>query len=172
MKVFLLRHGDAADHAPDGSFDDDARELSEDGVERLRIAAQAYVRIIGAGDLRIFHSPLIRAVQSTGILIDAGLSPRSMQVQADLRPSRRTEKVVDLLQGEFLDGAEKVLLVGHEPLLGNLLGVLAAGNERLSLPLSKGMLVQIDLPEPQVMIGRLENVISQTAARHLIAAPD
>ena len=36
MHVYLLRHGDASNTAPDGSLDDDHRELTEDGISKLR----------------------------------------------------------------------------------------------------------------------------------------
>ena len=58
-------------------------------------------------------------------------------------------RVVDMLQTQFLNGCTSIVLVGHEPLLGDLLGMLSSGNDRLSLPMGKGMLAAIRMTEPQ-----------------------
>jgi phosphohistidine phosphatase SixA len=75
--------------------------------------------------------------------------------------------MVDMLQTEFLNGCESLVLVGHEPLLGDLLGVLTSGNDRFSLQMGKGMLAAVRITEPQVMIGRLMTMVSQSAALRL-----
>ena len=166
MHVYLLRHGEAADRAPDGSLNDDGRELTEVGVERLRAACSPYARIIGDAT-RILHSPLARARQSAEILAAATGDGDALAEIVELRPGGRASRLVDLLQGEILDGCESLVLVGHEPVLGDLLGLLTSGNDRFSIPLGKGMLAAVVLREPQVMIGRLVVMLSQAAALRL-----
>ena len=65
------------------------------------------------------------------------------------------------MQAELLDGVEAIALVGHEPHLGDLLGLLLSGNERVSIPLSKGMLAAVELNDAKVMLGRLLFVLPQ-----------
>ena len=166
MRVFLLRHGEAADQAPDGSFHDDARELTPDGIQNLTKACATYSRIIGTPQT-ILHSPLIRAQQSAEILKSSLAKDVTMESTADLRPNGRANLVVDLLQSNFLQHSQDVVLVGHEPLLGDLLGLLSTGNDRLGIPMGKGMLAGIRFGDPRVMIGRLITLLNQDTASQL-----
>ena len=168
MHVYLLRHGDAAVLAPDGSRDDDRRELTSEGIERLRGACAVYGRMLDPPQ-QIVHSPLIRARQSAEILVTATAPGQEdlLTESSELRPGGRAMRVIDMLQTEFLNGCESIVLVGHEPLLGDLLGMLTSGNDHFSLPMGKGMLASIRMTEPQVMIGRMMAMISQSAALRL-----
>ncbi len=166
MRVFLLRHGEAADHAPDGSYHDDARELTPNGIANLTKACSTYARVIGT-PRTILHSPLTRAGQSATILRQALSGEVAMAVVPELRPSGRASQVVDLLQSDFLQHSQDVVLVGHEPLLGDLLGLLSTGNDRLGIPMGKGMLAAIRFSDPRVMIGRLITLLNQGTAAGL-----
>lgn len=166
MRVFLLRHGEAADQAPDGSFHDDARELTPDGIQNLTKACATYSRIIST-PRTILHSPLIRAQQSAEILKSSLARDVTMESTAELRPNGRANLVVDLLQADFLQHSQDVVLVGHEPLLGDLLGLLSTGNDRLGIPMGKGMLAGIRFSDPRVMIGRLITLLNQETASQL-----
>ena len=166
MRVFLLRHGQASDHAPDGTFHDDARELTPDGIENLGRACATYARIMGAPH-KILHSPLTRARQSADILKGALAGSVTMEEASALRPNGRASQVVDLLQADFLQHSQDVVLVGHEPLLGDLLGLLSAGNDRLGIPMGKGMLAATRFSDPRVMIGRLITLLNQDMATQL-----
>ncbi len=167
MFVYLLRHGNAADQAPDGSMDDSRRELTADGMDKLASACQSYARIM-VPPQRIWHSPLIRARQSAEILAKACDVPQPLEEHPLLRPGGQVAAMVDVLQGELLAGLESTLLVGHEPNLGNLLGLLVSGTERLSIPLGKGMLAGVKLETPQVMTGRLQVLLNQGSGAHLL----
>ncbi len=168
MNIFLLRHGEAADLAPDGTRNDDARELTAHGIERLRSACTTYAQLIGT-PTKIVHSPLRRARQSAEILATVTIAGKLDELieMDELRPGGRASQMVDMLQTEFLNGCESLVLVGHEPLLGDLLGVLTSGNDRFSLQMGKGMLAAVRITEPQVMIGRLMTMVSQSAALRL-----
>ena len=166
MNAYLLRHGEAADLAPDGSLTDDDRELTDNGTARLQAACSVYSRVIGTRG-RILHSPLARARQSAEILASACATSAALTETVDLRPGGRASNLVDLLQGELLDGCETLVLVGHEPLLGDLLGLLATGNDRLSIPMGKGTLAGVRISGPQVMVGRLRLLLSQEEALRL-----
>ena len=85
----------------------------------------------------------------------------------ELRPGGRATSLVDMLQSEFLEGRESVALVSHEPIMGDLLGLLSSGSERLSIPMGKGMLASIRMSEPQLMIGRITAMLSEDAALRL-----
>ena len=58
-------------------------------------------------------------------------------------------------------------MVGHEPHLGCLLGLLLTGSERTSLPFKKGMLVGVDLDSRSSLLGRLIVAMSTRIAASL-----
>jgi len=163
MRVFLLRHGEAVDPSPDEALNDDARELTPHGIENLTKACSTYARIIGT-PRTILHSPLTRAQQSAAILEEALSDKVTMEEVPELRPNGRANRVVELLQEDFLTHSQDVVLVGHEPLLGDLLGLLSTGNDRLGIPMGKGMLAAIRFSDPRVMIGRLITLLNQDMA--------
>lgn len=166
MHAYLLRHGDAADLAPDGGFRDEERELTPKGIEKLHLACEAYARLMVPLD-RILHSPLARARQTAEILAEHTGFAGDLSANDCLSPNANPATAVDVLQGELLDGREATALVGHQPHLGDLLGLLLFGNQRVSLPLSKGMLAAVDLSDPKVMLGRLLWILPQRAGKQL-----
>lgn len=166
MHVYLLRHGEAADLGPDGGFSDEQRELTPQGIEKLQLACRSYARLMVPPD-RILHSPLARARQTAKILAQHTGLAGELASSDELTPSANPAITVDLLQGELLDGGEAIVLVGHQPHLGDLLGLLLFGNERVSLPLSKGMLAAVELNDPKVMLGRLLWVLPEDAGKQL-----
>lgn len=164
MHAYLLRHGDSADLAPDGGFRDDQRELTPRGIEKLHLACKSYARLMVPPD-RILHSPLARARQTAEILAEHTGFAGELATNDQLTPSANPAMTVDVLQGELLDGGEAIALVGHQPHLGDLLGLLLFGNQRVSLPLSKGMLAGVELNDPKVMLGRLLWILPQRAGK-------
>ena len=68
MNVYLLRHGIAEDYSV--SARDEDRELTQEGIEKLKLASAGWKRVIGHID-RVFSSPLIRARQTAEILHQA-----------------------------------------------------------------------------------------------------
>jgi phosphohistidine phosphatase len=166
VHAYLLRHGDAADLAPDGGFSDEQRELTSKGIKKLHLACKTYARLMVPPD-RILHSPLARARQTAEILAEHIGFAGDLVANDRLTPGANPAMSVDVLQAELLDGGEAIALVGHQPHLGDLLGLLLFGNQRVSLPLSKGMLAAVELNDPKVMVGRLLWVLPQRAGKQL-----
>ena len=82
---------------------------------------------------RVLTSPHVRAAQSAQALKDA-LPDAAVGILGALRPGGRPQEILDAL-GE-MRGVEAAALVGHEPDLGRLAGLLAFGGD-LALPLKK-----------------------------------
>ena len=116
MKLWVLRHGEAV---PYGSCPDSERELTEHGREEaLRSAAQ----LIGQPITAIYASPYLRAQQTAQIVREAlGFEPEIRTVEW-LTPEVDPDKVTDQLVS-----VSNVLLVSHNPLVGNLLSYLQHG---------------------------------------------
>ena len=116
MKLWVLRHGEAE---PYGSRPDSERELTEHGrQEALKSAA----RLIGQPLTAIYASPYLRAQQTAQIVREAlGFEPEIRTVEW-LTPDTEPDKVA-----EQMVAVSDVLLVSHNPLVGNLLSYLEHG---------------------------------------------
>jgi phosphohistidine phosphatase len=135
----LLRHGDAAPAAGDG---DARRPLTATGREALvrlgeRLAAQ------GVRYDRALASPLRRALESAEAVLGAFPEPIRIEPLEALAPEAPpTRTLASLRQANVLTG--HALLVGHQPLLGQL-ALLLSGAEARFAP---GSLVRVALPPP------------------------
>jgi phosphohistidine phosphatase len=117
MKLWVLRHGEAVPH---GSRPHDSeRELTENGCkEVLNIAAE----LVGQPLTGIYASPYLRAQQTAQLVREAlGFEPVIRTVEW-LTPDTEPDKVA-----EQLVSVSNVLLVSHNPLVGNLLSYLQHG---------------------------------------------
>ncbi|MFJ2367590.1 phosphohistidine phosphatase SixA [Pseudomonas sp. NPDC087697] len=136
MKVWVLRHGQAEPHARS----DAERELTQQGREEvLRSAAQ----LIGQPIQAIIASPYMRAQQTAQLVREAlGFEPEIRTVPW-LAPDNNPLTVVDQL-----DSAENILLVSHNPLVGNLIGFLQHGHLRAPQPMSTASLAELEADLP------------------------
>jgi phosphohistidine phosphatase len=164
MHVYLLRHGIAEDRAPDGG--DSGRRLTGEGKDRLALAAPTWRRVLRRPEV-IVSSPLARAQQTAAILAGAVGFDGAIELRDLLEPGGRPLRALELLQAEMRSSRDAVALVGHEPHLGSLLGLLLTGSERSAVPLKKGMLVAVELDSSASMLGRLLFALSQRVAGEL-----
>ncbi|HEY6065911.1 MAG TPA: phosphohistidine phosphatase SixA [Thermoanaerobaculia bacterium] len=136
MDVWLLRHAKAHDHAPSGRDED--RELTSRG--RARAEAVARGLAVLSPDIEIvLTSPFPRARQTAEPCARAlGLDP-PREFRA-LLPGMDPSRVAKELARE---GWESALLVGHQPLLGSLIGFLVFGDEGREIPLRKASIAHV-----------------------------
>lgn len=169
MLVHLLRHGVASDSSPTGH--DDERPLTEDGRTKLREAAPAFRRALEPKVDRVIASPLVRAQQTAEVIYEAcnlaELGSTAIETDPCLVHSVSPGVPLEQLIGPALQmGTESILLIGHEPQLGGLFGRLVTGMD-VAIPLRKGMLVGIELPNRSSLVGRSLYVLSTRVARRL-----
>jgi phosphohistidine phosphatase len=135
MELYLLRHGIAADVGPKGSGDA-GRPLTEEGIARMREAAHGLQRLGLQLDM-LLSSPLVRARQTAEIIGQAlNIEP---QLAAALAPGCGLAQLRDLL-GQHR-GAQRVMIVGHEPDFSELTGALTGGSR---VQFKKGGLARVD----------------------------
>jgi phosphohistidine phosphatase len=142
MKLYLMRHGPAEDGA-DSGLDSD-RALSPSGRDRVRSVAKMLLDIEEA-PAQIITSPLVRSVQTAEIVaIASKVSARggTVEVRRELSPGAVAEAVL-LARRRALEGAKRVLLVGHEPDLTSMADALLEGFGR---PFDKATVVGLHLP--------------------------
>jgi phosphohistidine phosphatase SixA len=129
LELILLRHGDAEDVSPAGN--DAERSLTEQGSKKLSKALPGLKTLIeDRTKVRIWTSPLKRAVQTAAILADC-LGVESAELHPELEHG---EWPVFIQATKQLDDTTCLILVGHEPHWGQW-------SERLGgtmLPFKKG----------------------------------
>lgn len=151
MDVLLIRHGIAQDReafALRGQADE-LRELTPKGKRKMHDAALGLKKWVPS-----FHalasSPLVRAVQTTDIIMDVYASS-SRVLLPSLSPRGGREGILEWLWQH--PRQECVALVGHEPDLGELASWLLTGHAGLWLPLKKGGACLLKWDE-QVIVGQ------------------
>ncbi|MFW6751875.1 phosphohistidine phosphatase SixA [Pseudomonas glycinae] len=116
MKLWVLRHGEAE---PYGSRPDSERELTDHGRKEVLSSA---ARLMGQPLTAIYASPYLRAQQTAQLVREAlGFEPEIRTVEwltPEVDPDRVAEQLVSV---------SNVLLVSHNPLVGNLLSYLQHG---------------------------------------------
>lgn len=169
MRLHLLRHAIAAPRDTARWPDDRARPLTADGARRMRRAARGMRRLGLRFDL-ILSSPLVRALETARIVLDAGARRTDLRLLKPLAPGGGSGGVFAALEG--LPPQSHLLLVGHEPDLGLLAASLVL-DRRSEMPLlfKKGGLCRIDtegVPRPGG--GRLVFHLTPRILRRLGAA--
>lgn len=164
VHIYLLRHGIAEDAS--AKIADHARALTDEGWKRLRKAAPAWRRLVPTPDV-VMVSPLRRARETAEVFVAAVDFRGEVRVEDGLLPNVAPSVATSLLEAESLSGTGAVALIGHEPHLGYLLGLLLTGHPRQSVPLKKGMLVGVETESSASTIGALRFALSQRVAGEL-----
>jgi phosphohistidine phosphatase len=144
MNLYLLRHGIAVAADEPGIESDNERPLTPKGTKRMRKAAKGLGRLGIAFD-GILTSPLVRARQTAEIVAE-GLSLQSqLQEISGLAPESSVENLIFGLTR--FQNREHLLLVGHQPLLGETAAFLLRGKDRapLGIELKKGGICRIEI---------------------------
>jgi phosphohistidine phosphatase len=118
VRLYILRHGPAEDHATSGRDAD--RALTASGRERVRHVARALQEADEAPYL-IVSSPLVRALQTAEIVAAVTKLSAPVEVRRELSPGGGGGGDARALVREKLaSGSKRVMLVGHEPDLADL----------------------------------------------------
>lgn len=138
-ELYLVRHAIAAQRGEEWP-DDDKRPLTARGVARFKESVNGLSRLDVVVD-EIFTSPLVRAKQ-TAELLAAGLPGKpSIKVLDALSPGHAPGSV--LAQLAKAARRRRIVLVGHEPGLGELAAHLIGAGR--ALPFKKGGVCRIDV---------------------------
>lgn len=139
--VYIMRHGIAADPAP-GMSDAD-RALTAEGVRKTERAAVGLQRIGVKPDV-ILSSPLRRAEETARLVADVLTPNASIELFPPLAGGFAVEDVVKGLRPHRQ--VRELLLVGHQPDLGQLASYLMTGAANLApLPFKKAGVAAIEL---------------------------
>lgn len=132
MKIILFRHG-LAEARDESRWPEDAtRPLTPRGVKRTRLVAMG-LRRFERNIERIMTSPLKRA-DHTARILGRVLEIERVDTLEALAPGGAPRKILETINSH--PRTDTVVLVGHEPELGALAGLLVFNND-VSLPLKK-----------------------------------
>ena len=137
MEIWLLRHAVAEDRAKSGRDAD--RELTEDGHKRARDVARGLAELEPGIEL-VLTSPYVRARQTAEPAAKALRLASKLRETGSLEPASDPQEILDEVRAEKV---EAVLLVGHEPHLGTLLGRLVSGRAGLEMPMRKAAVARL-----------------------------
>lgn len=133
MKLWLLRHGEAHLVAPSDAL----RELTDRGCVEVAAAANT-VRNLSIDTVLI--SPYVRA-QQTAELVLRGYSGSPQRVTVPwLTPDTPVAQTLKALDGY----SGNVLVVAHQPLLGDLAGLLLNGHRQTPLAFRTAQLLGLE----------------------------
>ena len=145
-ELYLLRHADAGDplawEGPDA-----VRPLTKKGRRQAERLGE-FLAVAGFAPDAIVASPKVRA-RETAELVGAALG-RLVTVDERLAWGPDLGEIEGIL--EAAGHPRRVLLVGHDPALSELLGTLVGVAE---IPLSKGALARVDVERPEAGGGAL-----------------
>lgn len=131
--LYLVRHAIAE---PRGQRADVDRRLTADGVRRMQRAALGLKRLGVAPEL-ILSSPLRRAGETAEILVPILARDLPIEIYPPLAPGNPVSEVISGLR--MYRRAHHLLLVGHQPALGELASQLLTSSPSLvPLPFRKG----------------------------------
>ena len=138
-RLYLLRHGEA-DH-PDREWNDDSkRPLTAEGRQKMEAEARGMKALRIAID-EIITSPYVRARQTADVVAEAYRLIDRMTESEHLEPGASLSDLRKSLAGVK---GESVLVVGHSPDLGHLVGRISGVWE---IHLGKGTLAWISLDD-------------------------
>ena len=171
FKIILVRHGLAGKADASRFPDDDLRPLTGKGKQAFAKAARG-LRALDILPVRIHASPALRTWQTAEILAQAlGLKRGAIKSIPELHhhspPASALAKLARLARPDRSKAASALVLVGHEPWLGEFLSLLVAGGPGAHFHLAKGGACQVHAEAVEPGGGRLEWCLTQDQLRAL-----
>jgi phosphohistidine phosphatase len=135
MNLYIIRHAIAVDEATSDYESDSERPLTDKGRKKMRQIAKA-LRNLGVEFDLILSSPYVRACETAEILADLFKMKDKVVFSDNLIPLGNPQ----LLIGEINEkpAMDSLAIVGHEPHLSALIGLLTAEGSKLEITLKKG----------------------------------
>jgi phosphohistidine phosphatase len=121
MNLYLMRHSDALSKAQAKVSVDADRPLSKEGIANANKMAKK-IKELTKGDIQVFSSPLLRARETSKLVLDAIGYEYEAEIINLLDP---INVPCDFIEELFSRNIKKdVLAVGHYPHLGNIASCL------------------------------------------------
>jgi phosphohistidine phosphatase len=160
MDLVLVRHGPAEERDPVRYPEDDQRPLSKLGREETRRAAKGLARLTERPEL-IATSPATRAA-ATARLVARAFAPAPRLLEwPELAPEGTSGRALERA-GRLDRRFARVFLVGHEPTLGELVGLALSGESLSFARLGRAGAACLEFPgPPRAGSGRLRWLVDR-----------
>jgi phosphohistidine phosphatase len=138
VEIWILRHAKAEEGGP--ATPDEERALTAGAREKMRSAAREIAHLEPKFDA-ILTSPLLRARQTAEPVARALSLEDDLFESAALSPGADPKDILREIEKRRLG---RVLVVGHMPHLGSLLGYLLTGRSNTLVEIKKGALARVE----------------------------
>jgi phosphohistidine phosphatase len=135
MNLYLIRHAIAVDEGSPEYEDDSLRPLSDKGKKKMRQIAKG-LHALGVDFDLILSSPYIRAKETAEILADIFKVKKDVEFSDNLIPMGDPDLLISEINEKY--SVDSIALVGHEPHLTALIGLLVSENTGMDMTLKKG----------------------------------
>jgi phosphohistidine phosphatase len=132
---YIMRHGLASPRGAAGVSDDAKRPLTPEGKKKMQEIARGLIRL-GVELDWVVSSPMVRAVETAGIVADALSAKVPMDITETLSPGGSPEALIAFLANH--PHRKRVLVVGHEPDLSELAARLVGAGRHAHISFKKG----------------------------------
>lgn len=133
MNLYLIRHAIAEEESASG--EDSQRALTDKGAKKMRQIAKG-LRTLGVEFDLILTSPFTRARQTAEILSDVFRVKKEIVVSGNLAPMGDPDLLLAEINEKYT--VDSLALVGHEPYLSTMVGMLTANGSPVDVTFKKG----------------------------------
>jgi len=135
MKLYIVRHAIAVPRGTLGIRDDE-RVLTEEGKAKMRQNAIGLRKLNYRPDL-ILSSPLPRASQTADILLEVFEEGIELKIEDSLAPAGERGELYREIK-RYEKRLKSLMIVGHQPSLGEIAGEIAFGSPDCYVNFKKG----------------------------------
>lgn len=135
MHLYIIRHAIAVDEVLSDYELDRERPLTDKGRRKMRQIARA-LRKLGVEFDLILSSPYARACETAEILADVFKMKKKIVFTDNLIPLVEPELLIGEINEKY--SVDSMAVVGHEPYLSTLIGLLVAEHTKIDITLKKG----------------------------------
>lgn len=139
IQLCFFRHGIAVEKDDPSVTTDADRPLTDDGARKTRAAAEG-LKALDAGYEKIFTSPWLRAKQTAAIVAEVLALP----APEELSQLAGDQTAADLVEALAHHRSRRMVLVGHQPLLGETVVHLLGGKFFLDLKKSGACSIEVE----------------------------
>jgi phosphohistidine phosphatase len=135
MNLYIVRHAIAAQRGTQGYEDDSQRPLTDKGRKKMNSIVKGLHQFGLELDV-ILSSPYVRARDTAKILASEFQREDQLEFSENLIPPGNFDALIDEIHKKYEVGS--LALVGHEPMLSELISWLTTGNTDMNVTLKKG----------------------------------
>jgi phosphohistidine phosphatase len=147
MILYIVRHAIAVPRGTPG-INENERSLTDEGISKMKQVATGLRSLEYVPEV-ILSSPWIRARQTAEILLQAFGQGIEMRLFPALVPSGSRQELFREIGSLEKKGIKSLMIVGHQPCLGDIAGEIAFGSSRNHIELKKGGVCVIELESMQ-----------------------